>query len=51
MQVEIDVTCIHASFGGHALFRFGDMVTFQKQPNFPFGAWTIIIKTFNKGRV
>ena len=34
MQVGIDVTCIHASFGGRALFDFGDMVTFQKWPNF-----------------
>ena len=42
MQVEIDVTCIHASFGGCALFGFGDMATFQKRPNFPFGAWTIV---------
>ena len=21
---------------------FGDMATFQKRPNFPFGAWTIV---------
>ena len=42
MQVGIDVTCIHASFGGCGLFGFGDMVTFQKRPNFPFGAWTIV---------
>ena len=41
MQVEIDVTCMHASFGGRGYFGFGDMATFQKQPNFPFGAWTI----------
>ena len=41
MQVEIDVTCMHASFGGRDLFSFGDMATFQKRPNFPFGAWTI----------
>ena len=40
MQVEIDVTCMHASFGGRGFFGFGDMTTFQKQPNFPFGAWT-----------
>ena len=36
MQVGIDVTCIHASFGGRDLFGFGDMATFQKRPNFPF---------------
>ena len=42
MQVGIDVTCMHASFGGHGFFGFGDMATFQKRPNFPFGAWTIV---------
>ena len=42
MQVEIDVTCMHASFGGRDLFGFGDMATFQKRTNFPFGAWTIV---------
>ena len=41
MQVRIEVTCMHASFGGHGFFGFGDMATFQKRPNFPFGAWTI----------
>ena len=41
MQVGIDVTCMHASFGGRDLFGFRDMATFQKRPNFPFGAWTI----------
>ena len=40
MPVAIDVTCMHASFGGCDFFGFGDMATFQKQPNFPFGAWT-----------
>ena len=42
MQVGINVTCMHTSFGGRGLFGFGDMATFQKQPNFPFGAWTIV---------
>ena len=42
MQVGIDVMCIHASFGGRDFFGFGDMATFQKRPNFPFGAWTIV---------
>ena len=32
---------MHASFGGRDFFGFGDMATFQKRPNFPFGAWTI----------
>ena len=42
MHVGIDVKCMHASFGGCGLFSFGDMVTFQKRPNFPFRAWTIV---------
>ena len=41
MQVGIDVKCMHTSFGGRDPFGFGDMATFQKRPNFPFGAWTI----------
>ena len=41
MQVGVDVTCMHTSFGGCDPFGFGDMATFQKWPNFPFGAWTI----------
>ena len=52
MQVGVDVTCIHTSFGGRNPSGFGDMATFQKWPNFPFGAWTkVIIKTFKKGKV
>ena len=42
MQVGIDVTCMHASFGGRGLSGFGDMATFQKRPNFPFRPWTIV---------
>ena len=37
MPVGVDVTCIHTSFGGCDPFGFGDMATFQKRPNFPFG--------------
>ena len=33
--------CMHARFGGRGFFGFGDMATFQKRPNFHFGAWTI----------
>ena len=40
MQVEVNVMCMHTSFGGRDPFGFGDMATFQKQPNFPFGTWT-----------
>ena len=39
MQLGVDVTCMHTSFGGCGLFGFGDMATFRKRPNFPFGAW------------
>ena len=42
MQVGIDITCMNISFGGCDPFGFGDMATFQKRPNFPFGAWTIV---------
>ena len=39
MQLGIDIKCMHTSFGGCGLSSFGDIATFQKQPNFPFGAW------------
>ena len=42
MQLGVDVTCMHTSFGGCDTSTFGDMATFQKRPNFPFGAWTIV---------
>ena len=42
MQVGIDVKCMYTSFGGCGFSGFGDMATFQKRPNFPFGAWTIV---------
>ena len=42
MHLEVDLTCMHNNFGGRGLFDFGDMATFQKRPNFPFGAWTIV---------
>ena len=42
MKVGVDVTCMHTSFGGRDPSGFGDMATFQKRPNFPFGAWTIV---------
>ena len=41
-QVGIDVKCMHTSFGGCGFFCFRDMATFQKRPNFPFRAWTIV---------
>ena len=42
MQIGVDVTCMHNSFGGHDPSGFGVMATFQKWPNFPFGPWTIV---------
>ena len=42
MQVEIDVKCMHSNFGGRGLSGFRDIATFQKRPNFPFRAWTIV---------
>ena len=42
MQVGMDVEYMHTNFGGRGLSGFGDMATFQKRPNFPFGAWTIV---------
>ena len=42
MQLGVDVTCMYTSFGGRDPSSFGDMATFQKRSNFPFGAWTIV---------
>ena len=42
MQVGVDVTCMYTDFGGCGLSTFGDIATFKKWPNFPFGAWTIV---------
>ena len=42
MQVGVDIKCMHTSFGGCGLSGFGDIATFQKQPNFPFYSWTIV---------
>ena len=42
MQVGVDVKCMYTNFGGRDPSGFGDMATFQKRPNFPFGAWTIV---------
>ena len=42
MQVEIDVKFMYTNFGGCGLSGFGDIATFQKRPNFPFEAWTIV---------
>ena len=41
-QPWIDVKFMHTNFGRRDLSGFGDIATFQKRPNFPFGAWTIV---------
>ena len=53
MQVGVDVTCLHTSFGGRDSSGFGDTVTFKKRPNFPFGAWTIVhgMEKFNQSEL
>ena len=48
MQIGIDVKCMHTSFGGRDPSGFGDMATFQKQPNFPFRPWTNIVHGHQK---
>ena len=40
MQVGINVKFMHTNFGGCNLSVFGDIATFQKRPNFPFGPWS-----------
>ena len=48
MQVGVYVTCMYTDFGGCGLSTFGDIATFKKRPNFPFGAWTIIVHGHQK---
>ena len=36
MQVGMDVKCMYTNFGGCGVSGFGDKITFQKRPNFPF---------------
>ena len=42
MQIGVDVTCMHTSFGGHDPSGFGDMATFQKRPNFSLTSKNLI---------
>ena len=42
MHVGIDVTWMYTNFGGRVPFGFGDSITSQKQPIFPFRPWTIV---------
>ena len=42
MQVGVNITCMHTSYSGRNPSGSRDMATFQKLPNFPFGAWTIV---------
>ena len=48
MQVGVNIKCMHTSFDGCGLSGFGDIATFQKRQNFPFGAWTIIVHGHRK---
>ena len=48
MQLGVNVTCMYTSFSGRGLSGFGDMATFQKRPNFPFEAWTMVMEKFNR---
>ena len=41
MQVGVDVYT-HTNFGGRDLSCFGDNITSQKRPFFPFNPWTIV---------
>ena len=41
MQVEVGVKCMHTNFGRRSVSSFGDKISFQIWPNFPFGPWTI----------
>ena len=40
MQVEGDIKCMQAIFGGRGIFGFEDFTPFQTWANFPFGPWT-----------
>ena len=42
MHVGIDVTWMYTNFGGRVPFGFGDSITSQKRPIFPFRPWTIV---------
>ena len=42
MQVGVDVKCMETKYGGGGLSTFGNIACLQKQPNFPFGPWTIV---------
>ena len=42
MHVSIDELCMCINFGGRDLSGFGDIITSQKWPNFPFDPWTIV---------
>ena len=41
MHVVVNVKCMHTNFGRCGLSGFGDKVSFQIQPKFPFGPWEL----------
>ena len=47
MLVGIDVTCMHANFGGHCLFAFEEYYL-SKTAKFPFRGMDMVIKKFNR---
>ena len=51
MQVGINIKFMHTNFGGRDPSGFGDMATFQKRSNFPFGAWTMVMEKFNRSEL
>ena len=42
MQVGLDIAYMYADFGRHGPSGFGDNITSQKRPKFPFGPWTLV---------
>ena len=42
MQVEVVVKYMEAKFGRSGISGFGDILTFQIWPHFPFEPWTIV---------
>ena len=41
MQVEVDLKCMQTNFDECFFFGFGDKISFQIWPKFPFGPWTV----------
>ena len=50
MQVGVDVKCMHTNFGGCGFSSFGDNISFQIWPYFPFdhGLLSMVVKKLNQ---